>query len=152
MSNKDDNIVSLRSKYEEFLNIFETFPISYNFLPNEIFLQIGKGLNVQLELKDFHNRITRMTETIKEKKQAQMNLLLALISVLSAVASVAAIPEIINQIKEITGISAILYFAFLALIVIVIIVLLFRFLKPVRRLKSFFHFKFREKHSDSNSI
>ena len=145
MSNKDDNIVSLRSKYEEFLNIFETFPISYNFLPNEIFLQIGKGLNVQLELKDFHNRITRMTETIKEKKQAQMNLLLALISVLSAVASVAAIPEIINQFNEVSGYSAIIYFAFLTLIFIILLTILIRFLKPIRNLISYINSKMRKK-------
>ena len=42
----DDKIENLRTKYEEFLNNFDTFPISYNFLPNELFQLIGKGLNV----------------------------------------------------------------------------------------------------------
>ncbi len=144
LMSSNENIVALRAKYEEFLNIFDTFPISYNFLPNEIFENIGKGLNVQYELKDFHNRITRMSETIKEKKQEQMNLLLALISVLSAIASAAAIPDIIEQINVISGYSAIIYFAFLALMVVIISFLLFGFLKPLRRLKSLFGYKFRK--------
>lgn len=144
MVSHDDKIVTLRSKYEEFLNIFNTFPISYNFLPNEIFKQIGKGLKVQLELNDFHSRITRMSETIKEKKQEQMNLLLALISILSAIASAAVIPQIINQIKNITGYSAIIYFAFIFLVLVVIISILIRFIKPVKKIKSFVKTRFKK--------
>ena len=135
-----DNIVTLRSKYEEFLNIFNIFPVSYNFLPNELFQNIGKGLNIELELQDLHNRITRITETIKERKQEQMNLLLGLISVLSAVASAAAIPTIIEQMDEISGIPAIIYYVFLTLIFIILCIIILRFLKPGEKLKSIFNF------------
>jgi len=145
MSNEDDNSISLRSKFEEFLNIFDTYPISYNFLPNEIFQNIDKGLNVQFELSNFHNRITRMTEAIKEKKQAQMNLLLELISVITAVTSAAAIPTIIEQVNIISGIPAIIYFAFLAIIGIILLVIFSRFLKPVQRLKSLIRFILKKK-------
>lgn len=145
MSNKEDNSIALRSKFEEFLNIFDTYPISYNFLPNELFQNIDKGLNVQFELKNFHSRITRMSENIKEKKQVQMNLLLTLISVLSAIASAAVIPDIIEQITDVSGVSAIIYFTFLTIICLILIVILSRFLKPVKRLKSLFERLFRKK-------
>jgi hypothetical protein len=142
----NDNIENLRAKYEEFLNNFDTFPISYNFLPNEIFQQIGKGLNVQMELNDFHNRIIRMSETIKEKKQERMNLLLGLISVMSALATTAVIPAIIKQSNEVSGISALIYFTFLAFVLIILSYTLLRFLKPVKRLKFIFKIIFRRKY------
>ena len=145
LMSQNDNIVSLRTKYEEFLNIFDTFPIAYNFLPNEIFQNIDKGLNVQLELKDFHSRITRMSETIKEKKQEQMTLLLEIISVLGAVATAGSIPIIIEQVNVISGFPAIIYFAFLAIIFIILFSILFRFFRPIKKLKSLFNLNFRKK-------
>lgn len=140
MSHKG-NIVTLRTKYEEFLNIFDTFPISYNFLPNEIFENIGLGLNVQHELTNFHYRITRMSETIKEKKQGQMNLLLGLLSVLGVTVAVNEIPTIIEQIKEISGLSAVIYFTFLGLNFIFLIGIIYKILKPIAKVKSFFKFR-----------
>lgn len=130
-----EKIEHLRMRYEQFLNNFNTYPVSYNFLPNEIFQLIGKGLDVQLELKDFHNRITRISDAIKEKKQERMNLLLEFISVLGAMASVAVIPTIIEQLNIVSGWSAAIYYTFLVIVIIILLSILYRFIKPFRRKK-----------------
>jgi len=118
-----------RTQYEEFLNIFNVKPISYNFLPNKMFEKIGHALEIDTELLDFHTRITRISDNIKEKKQTNMNLLLEFISVVSAagiIELVFGIVEILNKSKG--PVVFILYF-FMLLISVFIIHIVVRFIK-----------------------
>lgn len=141
----DGKIIKLRASYENFLNVFDINPISYNFLPNEIHKRIGEGLEIKSELEDFHKRINRMSDTIKEKKQERMNLILGFISVVNTIAIFEVIPKIPLIINETTGIPAVINFTLMIVVPIILVNIIFRFLNSQKKISSIWRKLFGKK-------
>lgn len=82
-----DSVIT-RDEFEGFLNTYNISHISYNFLPNLIYHGLRKSLQIDNELKQFQDRINRISQAIQEKQQKRTNLLLGAVSVLASISSV----------------------------------------------------------------
>jgi len=79
--------VKTRDEFEGFLNTYNISHISYNFLPNLIYHGLRKSLQIDNELKQFQDRINRISQAIQEKQQKRSNLLFGAVSVLASISS-----------------------------------------------------------------
>ena len=86
-SNINADSVKIRDEFEGFLNTYNNSHISYNFLPNLIYHGLRKSLQIDHELKQFQERINRISQAIQEKQQKRSNLLLGIVSVLATISS-----------------------------------------------------------------
>ena len=80
--------VKTRDEFEAYLNTYNISHISYNFLPNLIYHGLRSSLQIDNELKQFQERINRISQTIQEEQQKRSNLLLGIVSVLASISSI----------------------------------------------------------------
>jgi hypothetical protein len=99
---KDVNVVDkqttkIRNRFIEFVNDYHLAYISYKFLPNLLFDNMNRSLEIQKELDRMEVKIERIHETFQEKKSNQMNRLLLIISLLSILSVVADLSQWLIQ-------------------------------------------------------
>jgi hypothetical protein len=92
--------VKTRDEFEGFLNTYNISHISYNFLPNLIYHGLRKGLQIDNELRQFQDRINRISQAIQEIQQKRSNLLLGIVSVLASISSVGPIFIFIEKFRN----------------------------------------------------
>jgi hypothetical protein len=114
--------VKTRDEFEGFLNTYNISHISYNFLPNLIYHGLRKSLQIDNELKQFQDRINRISQAIQEKQQKRSNLFLGIVSFLATISSVG---PIFNYLEEIRIKLLFNPFAFYFIIGIILIVIAF---------------------------
>jgi hypothetical protein len=91
--------VKTRDEFEGFLNTYNISHISYNFLPNLIYHGLRKSLQIDNELKQFQDRINRISQAIQEKQQKRSNLFLGIVSFLATISSVGPIFNYLEEIR-----------------------------------------------------
>lgn len=114
--------VKTRDEFETYLNTYNISHISYNFLPNLIYHGLRSSLQIDDELKQFQDRINRISQAIQEEQQKRSNLLLGIVSVLASISSVG---PIFNYLEEIRIKLLFNPFAFYFIIGIILIVIAF---------------------------
>ena len=87
-SNMNADSVKTRDEFEAYLNTYNISHISYNFLPNLIYHGLRISLQIDNELKQFQERINRISQAIQEEQQKRSNLLLGIVSVLASISSI----------------------------------------------------------------
>ncbi len=117
-SDLHDNTIKLRDQFEKFLNDYNLNHISFNFLPNEMYNQIGGALKLNEELTTFQERITRISAAIQEEKQSRMNMLLQAVAAISALSSVQPVIEGITLAQEKLGWGKALFYTILSILLI----------------------------------
>jgi hypothetical protein len=129
--------VELRDKFESFLNAYNFSHISYNFLPNLIFQNHKKSLDIENELQLFQKRIIRISESIKEEQQKRSNSLLGIVGVFTSIGAVKPICEFVEHSRETLNINAILFYCLvsIALILLAIPVLIYLFPQKYKIIK-----------------
>jgi len=99
---KDVNVVDIqttkiRNRFIEFVNDYHLAYISYKFLPNLLYDNMNRSLEIQKELDRMEVKIERIHETFQEKKSNQMNRLLLIISLLSILSVVTDLSQWLVQ-------------------------------------------------------
>ena len=125
-----ENTVKLRDQFEKFLNNYYINHISFNFLPNEMYTQIGNALNLQEELDTFRERINRISSAIQEEKQSRMNMLLKAVAALSALETVQPIIEVLTVAQKNSGMTNSEFYGVLITILILLLLGVLYFLYP----------------------
>jgi hypothetical protein len=124
------DIVELRDKFENFLNIYNFSHISYNFLPNLIFHSHKKSLDIENELQLFQKRIVRISESIKEEQQKRSNALLGIVGVFTSIGAVQPVYEFVEHSRETFDINPILFYCILALLLMLFAIPVLIYLFP----------------------
>lgn len=130
--------VELRDKFERFLNTYNFSHISYNFLPNLIYKNHRKSLDIDNELVLFQKRINRISQSIQEEQQKRSNVLLAIVGVFTSISSAKPVFELIDTSRKTLGINPIVYYVMLGLLffLIAIPVLIYLFPQKYKLLKN----------------
>ena len=125
-----DDSVKVRDQFEAFLNAYNVSHISYNFLPNLIYQEHRKTLDIEPELKKFQDRINRISQAIQEQKQSRSNLLLGVVGLFTSISSVGPILSGVNNIQQKSGLNQIVFFLLLTLVILIVAIPLFIFMFP----------------------
>ena len=125
-----DDSVKVRDQFEAFLNAYNVSHISYNFLPNLIYQEHRKTLDIEPELKKFQDRINRISQAIQEQKQSRSNLLLGVVGLFTSISSVGPILSGVNNFQQKSGLNQIVFFLLLTLVILIVAIPLFIFMFP----------------------
>ncbi len=125
-----DDSVKVRDQFEAFLNAYNVSHISYNFLPNLIYQEHRKTLDIEPELKKFQDRINRISQAIQEQKQSRSNLLLGVVGLFTSISSVGPILSGVNNFQQKSGLNQIVFFLLLTLVILISAIPLFIFMFP----------------------
>ena len=112
-----DDSVKVRDQFEAFLNAYNVSHISYNFLPNLIYQEHRKTLDIEPELKKFQDRINRISQAIQEQKQSRSNLLLGVVGLFTSISSVGPILSGVNNFQQKSGLNQISFYILITLVI-----------------------------------
>jgi len=110
-----------RYEFQNFYSKYYRQKISYNFLPNEIFIGIVKSMQIDEDLDYVQDKLETLAVQVNEKQQRQQELLLLIISVLA----VLELPLYIEGIRKIIGIENLVVYNSATYIGLIIVVLIF---------------------------
>ena len=126
---KEDSIQT-RNKFESFVNKYNFSHISFNFLPNLLFKNHRKALEIDSELSLFQERINRINQEIQERQQSRMNTLISIVTVLSSLSSISPIYDIVDTFRVKHDWSNTLFYGVLSIPFFIIAFVLVRFIFP----------------------
>lgn len=127
--------VKTRDEFEGFLNTYNISHISYNFLPNLIYHGLRKSLQIDNELKQFQERINRISQAIQEKQQKRSNLLLGAVSVLASISSVEPIFGFTENTRDSLKWGKFEFYFLVSTLLILLVIPLIAYLFPDKKRK-----------------
>lgn len=130
-----DDSVKVRDEFESFLNTYNLSHISYNFLPNLIFHQHRKGLQIDEELEKFQERINRISQAIQEDQQKRSNLLLGLVGAMTSISGLQPVFEYLEIGRNTVGLSYFSYYPIIIVLAILLAIPLLAYLFPEKKKK-----------------
>jgi hypothetical protein len=130
-----DDSVKVRDEFESFLNTYNIGHLSYNFLPNLIFQQHRKSLQIDEELEKFQERINRISQAIQEDQQKRSNLLLGLVGAMTSISGLQPVLEYLEVGRKTVNMGYYSYYPLVLLIVILAGLPLLAYLFPEKKKK-----------------
>jgi hypothetical protein len=130
-----DDSVKVRDDFESFLNTYNLSHLSYNFLPNLIFQQHRKSLQIDEELEKFQERINRISQAIQEDQQKRSNLLLGLVGAMTSISGLQPVLEYLEVGRKTVNMGYYSYYPLVLLIVILAGLPLLAYLFPEKKKK-----------------
>ena len=127
--------VKTRDEFEGFLNTYNISHISYNFLPNLIYHGLRKSLQIDNELKQFQDRINRISQAIQEKQQKRTNLLLGAVSVLASISSVEPVFGFMENTRDSLKWGKFEFYFLVSTLLILLVIPLIAYLFPDKKRK-----------------
>ena len=127
--------VKTRDEFEAFLNTYNISHISYNFLPNLIYHGLRKSLQIDNELKQFQDRINRISQAIQEKQQKRSNLLLGVVSVLASISSVEPVFGFMENTRDSLKWGKFEFYFLVSTLLILLVIPLIAYLFPDKKRK-----------------
>ena len=137
--------VKVRDEFESFLNTYNLSHISYNFLPNLIFHQHRKSLQIDEELEKFQERINRISQAIQEEQQKRSNLLLGIVGAMTSISSVKPILDILENTRTQINLNGFLFYSLAGIIAISAAIPLLAYLFPEKKKQLLRKWKNRKK-------
>lgn len=130
-----DDSVKVRDEFESFLNTYNLSHLSYNFLPNLIFHQHRKCLQIDEELEKFQERINRISQAIQEDQQKRSNLLLGLVGAMTSISGLQPVLEYLEVGRKTVNMGYYSYYPLVLIIVILAGLPLLAYLFPEKKKK-----------------
>ncbi len=130
-----DDSVKVRDEFESFLNTYNLSHLSYNFLPNLIFQQHRKSLQIDEELEKFQERINRISQAIQEDQQKRSNLLLGIVGAMTSISGLQPVLEYLEMGRKTVNLSYLSYYPLVLLILILAGLPLLAYLFPEKKKK-----------------
>lgn len=137
--------VKVRDEFESFLNTYNLSHISYNFLPNLIFHQHRKSLQIDEELEKFQERINRISQAIQEEQQKRSNLLLGIVGAMTSISSVKPILDILENTRTQINLNGYLFYSLAGIIALTAAIPLLAYLFPEKKKQLLRKWKNRKK-------
>jgi len=79
------NTERLRTKFVEFISCNNFSSVSFNMLPNKLYLTIHRSLDIGNEVEELEKKITKMNQLIRERNEKRLNRIVLLLALLGAV-------------------------------------------------------------------
>jgi hypothetical protein len=130
-----DDSVKVRDEFEGFLNTYNLSHLSYNFLPNLIFQQHRKSLQIDEELEKFQERINRISQAIQEDQQKRSNLLLGIVGAMTSISGLQPVLEYLEMGRKTVNLGYFSYYPLVLLIIILAGLPLLAYLFPEKKKK-----------------
>jgi len=137
--------VKVRDEFESFLNTYNLSHISYNFLPNLIFHQHRKSLQIDEELDKFQERINRISQAIQEEQQKRSNLLLGIVGAMTSISSVKPILDILENTRSQIHLNGFIFYTLAGIIALSAGIPLLAYLFPEKKKQLLRKWKNRKK-------
>lgn len=128
-----DDSVKVRDEFESFLNTYNLSHISYNFLPNLLFHQHRKGLQIDEELEKFQERINRISQAIQEDQQSRSNLLLGVVGAMTSISSLEPVGEYLEKGRASIQMGATTYYVLVGLLFFSLAIPVLAYLFPEKK-------------------
>jgi hypothetical protein len=128
-----DDSVKVRDEFESFLNTYNLSHISYNFLPNLIFHQHRKGLQIDDELVKFQERINRISQAIQEEAQKRSNLLLTVVGAMTSLSGLQPVFDYLETGRKSIGFGYLSYYPLLLILIFILAIPVLGFLFPEKK-------------------
>jgi hypothetical protein len=128
-----DDSVKVRDEFESFLNTYNLSHISYNFLPNLLFHQHRKGLQIDEELEKFQERINRISQAIQEDQQNRSNLLLGIVGAMTSISSLEPVGAYLEKGRAFIQMSAVSYYVLVGFLFLSIAIPVAAYLFPEKK-------------------
>jgi hypothetical protein len=130
-----DDSVKVRDEFESFLNTYNIGHLSYNFLPNLIFQQHRKSLQIDEELEKFQDRINKISQAIQEKAQKRSNNLLTFVGAMTSISGLQPLFKYLEVGRKTINMGYYSYYPLVLLIVILAGLPLLAYLFPEKKKK-----------------
>lgn len=140
-----DDSVKVRDEFESFLNTYNLSHISYNFLPNLIFHQHRKSLQIDEELEKFQERINRISQAIQEEQQKRSNLLLGIVGAMTSISSVKPILDILENTRSQIHLNGFIFYTLAGILALSAAIPLLAYLFPEKKKQLLRKWKNRKK-------
>jgi hypothetical protein len=137
--------VKVRDEFESFLNTYNLSHISYNFLPNLIFHQHRKSLQIDEELEKFQERINRISQAIQEEQQKRSNLLLGIVGAMTSISSVKPILDILENTRSQIHLNGFIFYTLAGILALSAAIPLLAYLFPEKKKQLLRKWKNRKK-------
>lgn len=137
--------VKVRDEFESFLNTYNLSHISYNFLPNLIFHQHRKSLQIDEELEKFQERINRISQAIQEEQQKRSNLLLGIVGAMTSISSAKPILDILENTRTQINLNGFIFYTLAGIIALSLGIPLISYLFPEKKKQLLRKWKNRKK-------
>ena len=137
--------VKVRDEFESFLNTYNLSHISYNFLPNLIFHQHRKSLQIDEELDKFQERINRISQAIQEEQQKRSNLLLGIVGAMTSISSVKPILDILENTRSQIQLNGFIFYTLAGILALSAAIPLLAYLFPEKKKQLLRKWKNRKK-------
>ena len=124
-----EDAMSKRDEFQQFYNKYYLNKISFNFLPNELFFGIKKGLEIKDDTEFINDRLETLATQVNEKQQKQQEFLLLCISIIALLET----PLHLEGIREIIGINNHIIFNSVAYALLLITVISFLIMRIRRK-------------------
>lgn len=85
LSSESKELTNTRNKFIKFINDYSHSKISYKFLPNEIYKQLKKSLDIEEEIQSIENKISRMNTIRQERNEKRLSRILAILTFLTLI-------------------------------------------------------------------
>ena len=121
--------MSKRDEFQKFHNKYYLNKISFNFLPNELFSGIKKGLEIKDDSEFINSRLETLATQVNEVQQKQQEFLLLCISIIALLET----PLHLDGIREIIGINNHIIYNSVVYALLLITVITFLILKLRRK-------------------
>ena len=128
-----DDSVKVRDEFESFLNTYNLSHISYNFLPNLLFHQHRKGLQIDEELQKFQERINRISQAIQEEAQKRSNLLLTFVGAMTSISGLQPLLEYLEIGRKNLGFGYLSYYPLLLVLLFMLAIPVLAYLFPEKK-------------------
>lgn len=128
-----DDSVKVRDEFESFLNTYNLSHISYNFLPNLLFHQHSKGLQIDEELQKFQERINRISQAIQEEAQKRSNLLLTFVGAMTSISGLQPLLEYLEIGRKNLGFGYLSYYPLLLVLLFMLAIPVLAYLFPEKK-------------------
>ena len=106
--------VGYRDQFQLFINNYNYHQISFNFLPNILYRNVRKGLEIDQEIEFFESRLTQLANQIQEEQERRQAMLLGFISFVTAFDAIDFITQTLNYLQNSIGLNPVTFYVILA--------------------------------------
>lgn len=134
-----DDPVKERDRINDFLNRYNFYQISFDFLPNMFFASMKNALGIEKEIQHYSERLEKLAANIQEEQERRQAFLLTFISLITTISNYDSVFTAIDNFRERVKMditSFYIAFSFLA-ILIAIPTLAFLFPHHTQKLKKY---------------
>jgi hypothetical protein len=95
-----DDPIKERDRFDDFVNRFNFYQVSFDFLPNLFYGAMRRALQVDDEINHFQSRLQNVAASLQEDQERRQAFLLTVISLLSSISAIEPIYDYLEGVRN----------------------------------------------------